>query len=80
MESARVRIDELRLRAPGLTPEQGRLLGEAVARRLADLPVGRSGNVPALALSVPLGGPIEIESLGEAIAARIRRGLARDEA
>ena len=37
MNSASVQIDQLNLRVPGLTREQGRKLGEAVAQRLAAL-------------------------------------------
>jgi hypothetical protein len=37
MNSTSIQINELDLRVPGLTREQGRKLGEAVAQRLAAL-------------------------------------------
>jgi 5-carboxymethyl-2-hydroxymuconate isomerase len=50
---SKVRIDNLRIRATGLSPEQARRLGEAVARRLSEtLAPGRSQTIPALTVKV----------------------------
>lgn len=68
-----VRIDRLRIRAAGLTPEQARRLGETVARRLADAPPvpNRSERVPAV--SVRTRAKQSIDALADDIAAQIRR-------
>jgi hypothetical protein len=71
------RIDELILRAPGLTVEEARWMGEEVARRVADgLP--SSGRVEPLGtlsmrLTIPQG--LSRERLAERIAQAILEGL-----
>jgi hypothetical protein len=57
MAADEVRIDELHLRVPGLSQDDGRRLGEEVARQVADqLPTG--GRIEELgALSVRLTVP-----------------------
>lgn len=56
-----VRIDELQLRVPGLSLEEGRRLGEEVARHVADRlpPGGRIEELGALSvrLTIPFGTP-----------------------
>ena len=69
----RARIDQLHLRVPGLSREQGKHLGITVARQLArQLPgITRSGKLSALRvrLTIPTGTPRE--RLGSVIAAGI---------
>ena len=75
MKSASVHINKLRLSATGLTPEQARLLAEAVARSLAKSPIDQHGKIPALSIQVRSGASSSIEHLADEIAAGIRRGL-----
>jgi len=71
MSGPKVHIGELRLRAAGLTREQARHLGEAVAKRLAEtgLTSQQSRTIPALDITVR-GSASAAE-----IAAQIRRKL-----
>ena len=54
MSAATVQINELRVRASGLTPEQAQRLGESVAKRLAEVPLGtdQSRTIPTVILRV----------------------------
>jgi hypothetical protein len=48
VKSGKVQINDLRVKAHGLTPEQARRLGQAVAKRLADVDLNdtRSRRIP----------------------------------
>jgi hypothetical protein len=71
------RIDRLRIRASGLTPEQARRLGESVARQLAEMSPGRTPQqIAALTLRVRAGGGA-VERLAADIAAAIGRKVGR---
>jgi hypothetical protein len=71
-----VHIQELRLRAPGLTREQARHLGEALARRLANLqPAANRRNIAGLAVNVRPPASASIDTMADAIADGIRRRL-----
>jgi hypothetical protein len=78
MSAPKVRIHELRVRVPGLTPEQGRRLGETVAQRLAESPLPADGprRIPSIAVHVRSNGGSSIEKLVEEVVAGIRRRLA----
>lgn len=66
----KVRIDQLRIRGAGLTPEQARRLGEAVAKRLAES--SWSESAPRTIRSMHL----KVQSASaDQIAARIRNRL-----
>jgi len=74
----RVEINELRLRAPGLTREQARALGEMVAEGLAEMNLegSRTGRrVPRLNLNIraPLNG--SIRRIADEISGSVRRQL-----
>jgi hypothetical protein len=73
--SAPLRIDELRLRVPGLTREQGRQLANAVAQRLGRLSIERSRILPALNLHVSSGASISVGRMADEIVAGIRQNL-----
>jgi uncharacterized protein YoaH (UPF0181 family) len=77
MSSATVQINELRLRASGLTHEQAQRLGETVAKRLAELPLapGQSRKIPAVNIRVRSSGTSSIERMTDEIALGIRRSL-----
>ena len=77
MSAATVQIDELRVRASGLTREQARHLGEAVAKRLVELPLGteQSRNIPTVTLRVRSNAAGSIERTADEIAVGIRRSL-----
>jgi GGDEF domain-containing protein len=78
MPAESVRIDELILRAPGLTEEEARRMGEEVARRISgSLPVqGRVARLGALELrlTIPYGIPRErlAEQIAQAILEKLR--------
>jgi hypothetical protein len=78
MPAESVRIDELILRAPGLTEEEARRMGEEVARRVAgSLPQqGRAERLGALELrlTIPYGMPYErlAEQIAQAILEKLR--------
>ncbi len=67
-------IHELRVRAPGLTQEQGRRLGEAVARRLLNVQLDRPRTIPALAVRVRAASA-SIDRLADDIVRGIRRKI-----
>ncbi len=75
MKSRALRIDELRLRVPGLSSARARQLGETVAQRLAENPPRSfsSGRVPALSLRVYAANSASVEQLADTIAAKIHR-------
>ncbi len=77
MPSDEIRIDQLRLRVPGLTAQEAHKLGEEVARRVADaLPsYGRVEHLASLDLRifVPSGTPKD--RLAERIAHEILRRI-----
>lgn len=76
--SSSVRIDELRLRASGLTREQGKRLGEIVAERLAKQTlVGdqQSRIIPSLNVRVQSNAGSSVERMAFEIAGSIRRSF-----
>jgi hypothetical protein len=73
--NASLRIDELHLRAPGLTRAQGHQLAEAVAQRLGKLNAEQSRNVPTLYLKVSPGSSVPVTRIADEIVAGIRRRL-----
>ena len=78
MSAPKVRIHELRVRVPGLSPEQGRHLGEAVALRLAEspLPADRPRRIPSASVRLRSNGGVSMERLVEEVVDGIRRRLA----
>ena len=72
-----LRIDELRLRVPGLTREQGRQLADAVAQRLVErqLSPPQPRLVPTLAVSLHTSGTASTDRLADQIVRAIRRRL-----
>jgi hypothetical protein len=77
MHASQIRIDELRLRVPGLTREQAYLLGQEVAQRLAvELSAStRTQQLGVLNLRVNLEPGTPRERLGELIAQAVTRSL-----
>jgi hypothetical protein len=77
MKSTTVHIDELRLRASGLTPEQGRRLGEIVAQRLSGLQLvgNQSRQIPSVHLRLRPSDGGSLERMADHIVAGIRRTL-----
>ena len=75
--SSFVQINELRLRASGLTREQARLLGETVAKRLAEFSLAgtQSRRIPALTVRVGTMATSSVDVLATEIARRIRHNL-----
>lgn len=69
--SGKARIGELRIRASGLTPEQARALGRAVAERLSQSGLQDSQSRTIRSMNVSVRGPARAEE----IAAQIRRKL-----
>jgi hypothetical protein len=76
MKSGKVHIDNLRVRAQGLTPDQARRLGEMVAQRLADVRLGgqQSRNIRAANVHVRSNSG-SVDSMANEIVASIRRKL-----
>ncbi len=73
MKRGSVRIDALRLRAPGLTREEARQLGDATARGLDALsrqPV-MPGRIARLSLRVQSHGPVSAGQIADAIVTKI---------
>jgi hypothetical protein len=70
-------INELRVHVPGLTSEQGRRLGQALARRLANVPLkpAYSRRIPALAVRLCSSGATSVERMAEQIVAEIQRSV-----
>jgi hypothetical protein len=77
MPAEAVRIDELILRAPGLTEEVARRMGEEVARRVAGSlrPYGRVARLGALELRLTIPYGIPHERLAEQVALAILEKL-----
>ena len=75
--NSRFQIDQLRLRAFGLTREQGHSLGESVARRLGELEwAPRSEKkISSLHVEVRSGERTSVEELADLIAFEIQRRL-----
>ncbi len=73
MRSRSIRINEMRLRVPGLSARDAQRLAESVAQRLAENPGGlRSRSIPAIGLRIRSSKSDSVEQLAETIAARIR--------
>ena len=72
-----IRIDQLRLRVPGLTEQEGHKLGEEVAQRVADaLPLyGRVEHLGSLDLRIFIRSDTSKERLAERIAEEILKRL-----
>jgi hypothetical protein len=81
MKSTTVHINELRLRASGLTPEQARHFGKVVAERLAQSPLAmhRSRKIPALNVCVKPAAGKSLERAADDIVDGIRRRLVESE-
>ena len=75
MSSGDLHIDQLNLRVGGLSREQGHRLGEAVARRLAEMTIGgQPRQVDSLFVEVR-SDSASIEQLAEKIVHGIRHSL-----
>lgn len=68
-------IGELRVRAPGLTREQGCQLSEAIAQRLVNLKVKQSQTASALKVTVSPGASTSVAQLANEIVASINSKL-----
>ena len=75
MNRSSIQIGDLRLRAPGLTPEQAQRLGRTVARRLAELQPNAGRRINALALRVRSDAGVSVDRLADEIVSGIRRSL-----
>ena len=77
MPSDEIRIDQLRLRVPGLTEHEAHKLGEEVARRVADaLPAdGRAEHLASLDLRISMPSGTPKDQLAEGIAREILKRL-----
>jgi hypothetical protein len=77
MSSAKVQINELRLRAPGLTPDHARYLGELVAQRLSNTPLvaEQSRQIPSQNVQLRANKGAPIDRMADEIVAGIRRSL-----
>lgn len=76
MSLRRVHIDELRLRVSGLTRDEARRLGDAVAKHLRRLPVGNaSRSIPNMNIRMQSERTNSIEAVADAIAGNVRRKL-----
>ena len=73
----KTQIDELRIRASGLTREQGRRLGRMVAEQLSNSQIGEAGprEIPALTVRVVAQSTNSLGLLAASIADSIRRKL-----
>lgn len=68
-----IRIDEMRLRVPGLSAADAQRLGESVAQRLAANPGALRGrSIPSIDLRLHAAASDSVEQLADTIAARIR--------
>ena len=75
MSGGQIRIDRLELRVGGLSRAQGRELGQAVARQLADLKIeGVPRRLPRLCVRVE-SGEKAVQSIANEIVIGIRRGI-----
>lgn len=75
MRPAGFQINELRLRASGLTPDQARRLGEIVAKRLSEVPLAgrQSQRITSLRLRVQSRANDSLEQMADDIAHHVRR-------
>ena len=73
----KIQIDELRIRASGLTREQGRRLGRMVAEQLSNSEISEAGprEIQALSVRVNSQSTNSIGQLAASIADSIRRKL-----
>ena len=77
MNSTSVQIDQLNLRVPGLTRDQGRKLGEAVAQRLAALRLTgqTSRRITSAKVRIESGSSGSVEVMANEIVASINNKL-----
>lgn len=77
MPSDEIRIDQLRLRVPGLTEEEARKLGAEIARRVADAlpPHRRVEHLGSLDLHIAVPSGTSKDRLAERIAEEILKRL-----
>ena len=77
MPSDEIRIDQLRLRIPGLTEQEARTLGEEIAQRVAgSLPAhGRTEHLGSLDLRIFVPTGTSRDRLAERIAEEILKRL-----
>lgn len=77
MAHERARVDELHIRVPGLTAEEGSRFGAEVARRVADglSPGGGRKVVSELDIRVTVPAGTDRTRLAEAVARRILESL-----
>lgn len=74
MKSGKVQIKEFRIRVPGLTREEGRRLGQLVAKQLSDIAGNRQGTKSAAEISIRLGSNHRsVDRLASEVTAQIRR-------
>ena len=72
MSTKKVKIDELRLRAPGLTRTQAQQLGRLVAQRLSEISIPANGSRKLASISVNLRSQRgSLEAMAQEIANRI---------
>jgi hypothetical protein len=79
MSRGSLHINELRLRATGLSREQARPLGEMVAQRLAKLPLRlrRNRRIASVNMRVNFVAAQSVEGLADQIVRRIQQGVMR---
>ena len=77
MSPSSIHVHDVQVRAPGLSREQGRLLGEAIAQRLASLAPSEGGNhnIPHLAIRVHAPPSTATNTLASRIVAGIHSHL-----
>lgn len=78
MRRAKVQINEMRLRVPGLTREQAQRLGKIVAERLAKYPMAgyqQTRVIPALTIRSYSNARSAVERTASDIAENIIRGI-----
>ncbi|PYS62572.1 MAG: hypothetical protein DMF74_12660 [Acidobacteria bacterium] len=78
MSRAKVQINEMRLRVPGLARKQAQHLGELVAERLARHTLAgdqRSRMIPSLNIRLHSNAGSSVEQMASEIAGRIGRSI-----
>ncbi|HEY6805624.1 MAG TPA: hypothetical protein VI306_18745 [Pyrinomonadaceae bacterium] len=75
MKKPRIQIENLHIKAAGLSPEQGRQLARLVARNLARVPVSRTGVVKNLNVSHQSKPATSIASLADQVVDQITRKI-----
>ena len=74
MKSGNVRIKELLIRVPGLTREEGRRLGQLVAKQLSDAVGNPKGTKSVAEISIRLRSDNKsVDRLASDVTAQIRR-------